>query len=154
MIPMKEAKKYDIPGSFEKSGIYYDVDSVFARNARYNKDSLISINFKHTIDPSVIPSIINSYNGVSKEGLGMAFIVETYDHTKDLASYYSVMFDIASKKILYMEHITGKAAGGSIKTFWAGAFRDALEENRKAYRNWKKEILMNNRLKQDLKNNQ
>jgi hypothetical protein len=146
MIPVNEGSKYQIAASYGKDGLYYDIDTLLARNGRYNSDSLIARNFRHSINSEFIPDIIKTYNGVSKEGLGMAFIVETYDHQKEEASYYSVIFDIASKKIFYLEHIIGKPSGGSVKTYWAGAFRNALEKNKKIYKRWKKETMKKNNL--------
>ena len=50
----------------------------------------------------------------------------------------NIVFDVATKKILLQEKITGRPQGGSVKTYWAGAFREALEKNVKVYKKWKK----------------
>lgn len=138
LIPLKEAEKYDIKGTFEKEYVYYDIDSVMERNKRYNPDSLIAFSNLVALPVSIIPQLVNSYTGVAKEGIGVVYIVESFNHFKDEASYYVVVFDIASKTILFQENVKGKASGGSVKTYWAGSLRDALEHTHKLYKKWKK----------------
>jgi hypothetical protein len=138
LIPIKEAAKYDIKESFEKEFVYYDVDTLLYRNSKYNPDSLISFSNAYAINPAIIPELVKSYSGVAKEGIGVVYIVESFNSIDQLATYYCVVFDIASKKIFMQEKLTGRPQGGSVKTYWAGAFRDALGNNKKIYKKWKK----------------
>ncbi|MCX6295914.1 MAG: hypothetical protein NTX97_07585 [Bacteroidetes bacterium] len=138
MIPLKESEKYDIKKSFEKEYIYYDVDTLIARNQRFDSDSLISFSNIYTLNTTIFPSTIKSYGGNAKEGIGVVYIVESFNSIEEVATFYCVVFDIATKKILLQEKITGRPKGGSVKTYWAGAFHEALEKNHKVYSKWKK----------------
>lgn len=138
MIPLKEGEKYDIKRAFEKEYIYYDLDTILTRNQKYNSDSLIAFSNVYTLNPAMIPDMIKSYGGIAKEGIGVVYIVESFNSIDELGTFYCVVFDVASKKIFMQEKITGRPQGGSVKTYWAGAFREALEKNQKVYKKWKK----------------
>lgn len=138
MIPLKEGQKYDIGKSFDKDYIYFDIDSVLARGARYKSDSLIAFSNAYTLNTATFPDIIKSFNGIATEGIGVIYLVESYNSIEEIATYYCIVFDVASKNILLQEKITGRPQGGSVKTYWAGAFHEALEKNEKVYRKWKK----------------
>lgn len=138
MIPLKEGQKYDIGKAFDKEYIYFDIDSVLARGARYKSDSLIAFSNAYTLNTTTFPDIIKSFNGIATEGIGVIYLVESYNSIEEIATYYCIVFDVATKKILLQEKITGRPQGGSVKTYWAGAFHEALEKNEKVYRKWKK----------------
>ena len=138
MIPLKEGQKYDIGKSFEKDYIYFDIDSVLARGQRYNSDSLIAFSNVYRLNTIAFPEIIKSFNGIATEGIGVIYLVESYNSIEEIATYYCIVFDVTSKNILLQEKITGRPQGGSVKTYWAGAFHEALEKNEKIYRKWKK----------------
>lgn len=138
MIPLKEGEKYDIGKAFDKDYIYFDIDTVLARGQRYKSDSLIAFSNAYTLAINSFPDIIKSYGGIATEGIGVVYLVESYNSINELATYYCIVFDVASKKILLQEKITGRPQGGSVKTYWAGAFREALKKNTKVYKKWKK----------------
>jgi len=138
MIPLKEGQKYDIGKAFDKEYIYFDIDSVLARGQRYKSDSLIAFSNSYALNTTTFPNIIKSFNGIATEGIGVIYLVESYNSIEELATYYCIVFDVATKNILLQEKITGRPQGGSVKTYWAGAFHEALEKNEKVYRKWKK----------------
>jgi hypothetical protein len=137
-IPMTEAPKYDVKGALDKDNMVNDVSSVEERNRKYNPDSLITLASEYKLNTALIPDAIKTYNGLAKEGIGVCYFVECFDHIKEIGSYYVVIFDIASKKILFMDRVTGKPAGANLKTYWAGSFREAVAETSKLYKTWKK----------------
>lgn len=138
MIPLKEGEKYDIGKAFDKDYIYFDIDTVLARGLRYKSDSLIAFSNIYTLNTTTFPDIIKSFNGIATEGIGVVYLVESYNSIDEVATYYCIVFDVATKKILLQEKITGRPQGGSVKTYWAGAFHEALEKNVKVYKKWKK----------------
>lgn len=138
MIPIKEGDKYDIKKTFEKEYLYFDIDTLLARNQRYSSDSLIAFSNVYGLNTATFPEIVKTYGGVAKEGIGVVYIVESYNSIEEVATYYCIVFDVATKKIFLQEKITGRAQGANLKTYWAGAFREALEKNAKVYKKWKK----------------
>ena len=142
MIPLKEGEKYDIGKAFDKDYIYFDIDTVLARGLRYKSDSLIAFSNVYNLNTTIFPDIIKSFNGIATEGIGVVYLVESYNSIDELATYYCIIFDVATKKILLQEKITGRPQGGSVKTYWAGAFHEALEKNVKVYKKWKKAAMV------------
>ena len=142
MIPIKEADKYDIKKAFEKEYLYFDLDTAIARNKRFPSDSLIAFSNAYTLNTMAFPDIIKSYGGVAKEGIGVVYLVESYNGIDEIATYYCIVFDVASKKILQQEKIVSEPHGGNLKTYWAGAFHDAIKKNGKVYKKWAKEAMV------------
>ena len=142
LIVVKEAEKYNVKEIFNKEYVYYDLDTLIGRNAKYPGDSLISFTNTYKLNASQVPQIVSTYSGITKEGIGAAYIVESFNHENDMAVFYVVVFDIATKKVLMQEYLTGRAAGGNYKTFWAHAIFEAMEKNRKVYKKWKKQAMV------------
>lgn len=138
IIPAKEQNKYDLKDVFDKEYVYYDIENMIEKNSRYNSDSLVSRNSTYRLNMADIPAMVSSYSGVAKEGIGVAYIVESFNNYTNMASFFVVVFDITTKKILFEENITGMGRGVNMKNFWAGAFFEALEKNHKIYRKWRK----------------
>ena len=139
---MAEASKYDVKGALDKKYMVNDISPVEARNKTVTGDSLVTFSLEYKLDPSLIAPAIKTYNGLATEGIGVCYFVECFDNNNEVASYYVVLFDIASKNILYMDRVTGKPGGGNLKTYWAGAFRGAVDQTADLYKKWKKEAGM------------
>ncbi len=81
-------------------------------------------NGKETID-----KIINEYEaGDKKEGLGLVFIVESFDKMTNLASVYVTFFDIATKKVLLTEKFVEAPVGVGVRNYWAGAIAKIFKQ--------------------------
>lgn len=137
-IPLAEAGKYDIKGVFDKDYLINDITAVTALNKAYNPDSLIDFTGKYALSKEDISSMVGRYTSLATEGIGIAYIVETYNNISELGTYYAVIFDVATKKVLFAEKVTGKPSGAILKTYWAGAFKDALGNTKSIYKKLKK----------------
>jgi trans-2-enoyl-CoA reductase len=83
--------------------------------------------------------MVNNYKGdVKKEGIGLSFIVENFNKGSQMATVYVTFFDIASKKVLISEKLSGKAMGIGMRNYWAGAIKAMLKQiDLTEYKNWK-----------------
>ncbi len=137
---IKEQDKYSIKDAFRKESCYYDIESVNGLNSKIDVDNMMSPN-PSKIDKSQIPDMVKNYNSVKKEGFGVAFVIETFNKNDKVADMYVVCFDIATKKVLICEKMSGTPAGGGMRNYWAGAIKDVLNQiDGGAYKRWKKEL--------------
>jgi hypothetical protein len=136
---IKEQDKYSVKDAFRKESIYYDIAAVNALNSKIDVDNMMSPN-PTKIDKSEIPNMVKNYSGDKKEGLGVAFIIESFNKNDKVADLYVVCFDIATKKVLICEKMSGTPAGGGMRNYWAGAIKDVLNQiDGGVYKRWKKE---------------
>jgi hypothetical protein len=119
-IFVKEAPKYDLPKTFRKKTVIYDMNSVAAQNAKTDENLILSSNNDFVLDPALIPKMVAAYSmGEIKKGTGLVFIVDNYNKNKEQGLVYVTFFDIASKKVLFSEELKGKPGGFGLRNYWA-----------------------------------
>jgi hypothetical protein len=136
-LVLNERKKYDLARFFKKESVYYDLTPVEKVNETTDADKLMQNN-DYTLSESEISAMINKYKGGDKkEGIGVVFITESYNRAAESASYYVVVFDIASKKVLITDKFKEKPGGFGIKNYWASTILKVMEDASKNYDKWK-----------------
>jgi hypothetical protein len=137
-LVITEQNKYDLKKAFHKESVYYDIQKVTELNSKIDAATCITPN-PSAIDPKAISGMVARYSGDKKEGLGLSFIVESFNKTDVTADVYVVFFDIASKKVLLSEKVVGKPVGIGMRNYWAGAINHILKQaGSKEYKNWEK----------------
>ena len=134
---INEQPKYDLKKTFRKDNVYYDVTSLNELNSKIDVDAIMTPN-PGKIEKSEIDGMVKKYTGEKKEGVGLSFVVENFNKGSQMANVYVTFFDIASKKILLCEKVSGKAMGIGMRNYWAGAIKAILKQiDEKEYKNWK-----------------
>jgi hypothetical protein len=134
----KEPQNFKIKDAIRKDNIYYDLAPLNELNSKIDVDKAMSFN-AGKIEASEIDGMVKNYGtGDKKSGIGLAFIVENFDKNMETASVYVTFFDIASKKVLMTEKMSGKAMGVGMRNYWAGAIKAILKQiDANEYKNWK-----------------
>jgi hypothetical protein len=74
-----------------------------------------------------------------KEGLGLVYVIESFNKNTQIATVYVTIFDIATKNVLISEKIEGKGGGIGLRNYWAGAIKVINKEVKSNYyKKWKK----------------
>ena len=83
--------------------------------------------------------MIKKYSAdIKKQGIGVSFIIENFNKGTQEATLFVVFFDIATKKVLVCEKMSGKAMGVGMRNYWAGAIKAILRQiDATEYKNWK-----------------
>jgi hypothetical protein len=139
---VNEPTNFDIKKTFYKKKVYYDLRSIESINKTIDTNDLITLN-SNTISQNDLQDMVDLYKkGNKKEGLGLSFIIESFDKPNEQASLWVVFFDIESKKILLSKHCVGKPTGFGIRNYWAGAIKHIMNEIRYSkYKKWDKETV-------------
>ena len=138
---LNESAKYDIKKTFRKTEVYNDLSMVEKNNSKIDVDEFLTSNdYKFDNPNSVVEGIVNSYDkGDKTEGIGLVFIVESFNKKATKASIYVTFFDIATKKVLFTEHMTGEPGGFGLRNYWARTIKEILDQiDRGTYKSWKK----------------
>jgi len=140
---IKEAKKYDLKGAFNKSNIEHDLGAVTKNNAKADVNEILSSNSAdfHRFKESDIKSIVNDLDLSGKQGIGLLFVMEAMrkEEKNSGAAIWVTLVDMKTKKILMTERIESKVGGGfGFRNYWASTIKSLIDtiEQRK-YNEWK-----------------
>ncbi|MBC7861348.1 MAG: hypothetical protein IAF38_00155 [Bacteroidia bacterium] len=128
LIP-NEPAKFNISSIFRKRNVIFDLGPVAQINAGINETQMLSFNPCSFSNPQeVIISAVKNYGpGQVASGLGLVFIVESFDKGRQVAAVYITFFDIASKQVILAEKVEGRPKGFGLRNYWAGAIFDIMK---------------------------
>ncbi|MFZ1331619.1 MAG: hypothetical protein WAR83_05500, partial [Flavobacteriales bacterium] len=86
-----------------------------------------------TLDKEKVPSMVKDYKTEDGEGVGVVFIVSTFNKTQEMAEFYVTFFNMKTKEVLHSERISGKPVGFGLRNFWAGSVTNVLKSIEKDY---------------------
>ncbi|MBI3519784.1 MAG: hypothetical protein HY062_10560 [Bacteroidetes bacterium] len=136
---VSEPQNFKLGEAFRKNDVYYDLAPTEKDNQSINLDKFMSFNpYTFTDAQKTVQGIISKLGtGDKKEGIGVTFIVESFNKSSDEASVYVTIFDIKTKSILVLDKITGKPKGIGLRNFWAGAIKHIIKQiNDYNYKSW------------------
>jgi hypothetical protein len=135
-----EPKNFKIAEAFKKNEVFYDVAPADKANYAISVDDLMSFNtFKFNDAQKTVAKVISKLGqGEKTEGIGVSFVVESFNKSSDEASIYVAVFDIKTKNVLILERIIGKPMGIGLRNFWAGAVKHVIKQiTTDYYSKWK-----------------
>ena len=139
-VVINEPKKYDIAKALQRSTITNDIAVTESINAKIEADKITASSGAddNRLDAAAIANIVNSYDLSGKTGIGLVFIVENLNKPAAKGTMYVTFIDMASRKVLFTERMTGKASGFGNKNYWARSVFAVLEQIEKSkYKEWK-----------------
>ncbi|MES2734294.1 MAG: hypothetical protein V4714_21280 [Bacteroidota bacterium] len=136
---INEPEKFNLKEAFNKSTLINDLSTVEKRNAAVNSDDLFTSNQPDPgrISPETIAKIVKDYKS-DKSGVGLLFIVDTFSKPAEEGVIHVTFFDIASRKVLLTQKMSGEPRGFGIRNYWAGAILKVIQKSKKEYKNWAK----------------
>lgn len=137
---LTEPEKYDIAKYFHLISARNDLSIVAKRNNIPDVDDLVT-DESYSFDEEKVKSIIAEYNTEGGEGIGLVFIIESFNKLETLGHMWVTFFDIASREVLYTEHFSGKPGGFGLRNYWAKSYHNVLKNiDKEAVKRWKKEF--------------
>ena len=138
-VVINEPKKYDIAKALKRSTVTNDIAVTESANSKIEADKIKSASAEENrLDAAAIANIVNSYELSGKSGVGLVFIVENLNKTSAKGSMYVTFIDMATKKVLFTERMTGKAGGFGNKNYWAKTVYEVIEQIEKSkFKEWK-----------------
>jgi hypothetical protein len=144
-LVLEEPMNFNLQSTFRKSSVYYDIRPVESLNARIKAEGIVTYN-SYVLMKDRLAAMVKAYpEGDKKEGLGLVFIVESFDKSYRKGNYWIVFFDIRSRKILLSDYCSGAPVGFGLRNYWAGSLKHVLNEVRfLRYDMWKKNAMREN----------
>jgi hypothetical protein len=138
---INEYKKYDVAAAFRRSELQNDLSYTDKRNEKADPDKLLSTNSEdfNRLTEKDIQTLISGFNGGSKPGTGLVFVVEGMSKTKKALSLWVTLFDIKTRKVLMTRRMEGALGSGfSFRNYWATGFKKIIDQIEKSeYKKWK-----------------
>lgn len=138
---INEYKKYDVAAAFRRSELPNDLSYTDQRNEKVDPDKLLSTNSEdfNRLNEKDIQTLISGFNGGSKPGTGLVFVVEGMSKTKKALSLWVTLFDIKTRKVLMTKRMEGALGSGfSFRNYWATGFKKIIDQIEKSeYKKWK-----------------
>ncbi len=133
---LNEQNKYDIKSFFRKNNVIYDLKVVTKRNSKVNPDELVIESWEsHEITKDEIQEIINEYDS-DKSGLGLVFIIESFNKIEDIGTMHVTFFDIESSEVLLSRKKQGESGGFGLRNYWARSYYNVMLECEEKYEEW------------------
>jgi hypothetical protein len=128
-LVVAEQPKFDLSAALHGPTIYYDINTISALNLKMmDVSKCMTPNPIKLDDKTVIAMVKNYQAGTKKSGIGMAFIVESFNKVTNTAGVYIVLFDIASNNIFKCKYFEGRPMGAGLRNYWAGAIKDIIKQ--------------------------
>ena len=111
-VVINEPKKYDLAKAFKKP-ITNDISVTEKVNATIDADKIKSSSSsdESRLDEAAIQKVVSQYDLNGKKGVGLVFIMEGLNKPGAKGSMYVTFIDMATRKVIFTERMTGKAGG-------------------------------------------
>lgn len=140
MLMIKEAEKYNLRDAFQKSEVSYDIDMIEERNEKVDWGNMVTDKTSEAehLSEEKIASIVSEYTFDDPSGIGLVFIIESFNKIDGEGNMYVTFLDMKTKKVLFTERMTGRTGGVGLRNFWARTVYNVLIQiEKKQYKKWK-----------------
>ncbi len=133
-----EADKYNIKKTFRKNVLEYETTVVEERNKLPNENELVTEN-DYSIKEEDVKKIVKQYKSEKfKEGIGLVYIIESFNKRASSGHMWVTFFDIASGEVLLTRRYSGDARGFGLRNYWAGSVYEVFKQLESDYGKWLK----------------
>ncbi len=140
-LVLNEPEKYNIGKAFNKQNVDYYLDVINERNKLPEIDDLVTADNNYSISEDEVKSIISEYRSEGKSGMGIVFIMESFNKYIEEGTMWVTFFDIESRKVLFADKLSGKAGGFGFRNYWAKTYYNVIKEvEKKKYKQWRKQF--------------
>ena len=124
---VNEREKYDF-GRMVNTRVGVDIEPMIERleDCDY-QDMKLHRSEIHDLDYT---EIVKEYKLHEDAGTGIVLIAKLLNKDNATGTYYVVMFDVASREILYCKEVKGEAGGFGVRNFWASSVYDIIKNTK------------------------
>ena len=127
LILHKERSKFNVQGSLNVANYRTMFDWNANRNRYVSMEGLVT-DGPHELNAQQIQEYIsNYYNDIPAQGIGITFVVESFNKNHETAYIWPTIFDIATKQVIYTSRLAGRAGGMGIRNYWANAVHKVIQ---------------------------
>lgn len=126
---LDEYEKYNIEEAFGKKELHLNLSIVNQRN-QLPRVRALRTSEDYDLNEEDLEKIVSDYKGIDKAAeVGLLFVVETLNKSKNHAKVSVVFFEIPTGEIKWYREVTGKPGGLGFRNYWMGAFYYVIKES-------------------------
>jgi hypothetical protein len=92
---------------------------------------------KNALKPDDIKSHVKAYDLGGKKGIGLVFIMDGMSKTKKASTMYVTLIDLAKKKVILTEELSGSTGGFGLRNYWLSPVYKVLNDiDKHKYDDW------------------
>lgn len=140
-LMIKEKDKFNVRRAIDKDAIQDAVDVAKEHNANLDVTEVFSNDQKDHfhLKPDDIAAIAADYDYMSHTGIGVLFVVESFNKLNDEAAVWITFINMDSKEVYFTERVTEKPGGAGLRNYWANAVYAILKKmEKKEFEMWRK----------------
>lgn len=126
LIMHKERSKFNVQSHLGVANYRTLFDWNANRNRLVSLDGLVTNSPYFLSEEGIRHYIQNYYNDIPSTGIGLSFIVESFNKTEETAYIWTTFFDIETKTVIFTTRIAGRAGGMGIRNYWANAVHKVI----------------------------
>lgn len=96
-----------------------NIDEAVHKARIMDEKGMPTINKAFKLDDAEIAREIKSFNTGKDSGYGVLYIAELLNKEDGIGTFVAVCFNIKTKKIIFMDRVSGKAGGFGLRNYWA-----------------------------------
>jgi hypothetical protein len=136
-IIFDEPQKFNIMKLMKMKNVKYSLSMLKERNSKVDPSQLV-IDNDYSINRDQIDEIVKSYNPPEQKGIGLVFIMESFNQKEKKGNIWVTFFDIPTKTVLLTERMTGEAGGSAeFRNYWIrSVYNVLLTINNTRFKEW------------------
>lgn len=140
---VKEKDKFNIARALDKERdkVKYKIEVTKESNANLDVTEFFSDDKSDHVRlrPNDIVAVISEYDLKDGEGLGLMFIVESFNKLDQEAAVWVTFIDMGKKEVLFSERVVGQPGGMGMRNYWANSVFEVMERmKKKEFEMWRK----------------
>lgn len=137
-VIVNEKKKYNLQFFFDKNVVKYDLSKVRAINSSVDTATMMATSVVPFTGKQIQQAVLN-YRNKDTSGLGLVFIIESFDRNQDLGTMHAAFFDIATGIVLFTKKVKSTPDGMGVRNYWIRTVYNSMEAMHKNWKTWAKE---------------
>jgi hypothetical protein len=141
---INEPEKFDIAGAIHKSKVENAIEATKNRNTEVDPAEMFSdksADHMH-LKPSDVEEIVSSYDFGTLSGIGLMFVVESFNKINEQGSAYVTFINLDSREVMFTERLTAPPRGFGMRNYWAGSVYEMLNKmKKKEFEMWRKKYM-------------
>ncbi|HTE31284.1 MAG TPA: hypothetical protein VK666_12975 [Chryseolinea sp.] len=138
---LQEPDKFDVAKAVGRAKLENVVEVTNEHNAELDVMSMFSDSEKDYlhVKPADVEQIIAGYDYKGKTGIGLMFVVESFNKINEEGSIYVTFINMDSKEVLFTERLVAEPKGFGMRNFWAGCVYGVITKiQKKEFEMWRK----------------
>ena len=141
---VREASKYDLQKALHRTGpVQYAINIAESVNAKIDTATIVvpaKMEPRPGFTPATVEELVKHYDYAGRTGVGLVFVVETINKRNESEVFWATFVDLATKRMLYTQKITGTGEGFGFRNHWAHPLNSGIKGIKGNYGDWKKKF--------------